>query len=161
MVGEQGVSCQLLGYGTGAFRHFSRSYIPPQGPEHGADINPPVVIKLVVFHGNNGILHQLRDLVQADRYPVFQKEPGDFVAINIIDDRRGFRLGRIGNAGAEDESCQCAGDRLAKTITATTVQGRLIPVRRAILSLSDARNASRLNSGGAPRAFCSDHFIIT
>ena len=84
LLGQQGVSGQLLGDRRRTLHVAAASKVSPGRPGDGPEIDAPMAIESGVLDGDDRLADRLRDLAQGDGLAVFQgKEPPDLASLGV------------------------------------------------------------------------------
>src|ERR1051326_7163815 len=81
---EEQVARELHGQRGSALRPRSRSDIAVGGAHHAPEIDAPVLLKVLVFGGENGVAQDLRKIIVRSQHAALQGKRPDLPALIVI-----------------------------------------------------------------------------
>jgi len=85
VVGQERQLGQLLGNGAAALLDRTGAEVDPHRPGDAPEVDPVVVVEVVVLRREKGQADVFGDLVEADGHPVFRVQPGDDAPLGVVD----------------------------------------------------------------------------
>src|SRR5436190_868747 len=81
---EKEILAQLLSQRASAFNETACHEVFQPGSRDAVDINAPMSFEILVFHRDDGVFHQLRDLLPGDDNEALQRETADDLATDCL-----------------------------------------------------------------------------